>query len=84
MDQTKIERPLSRQEASDFLTQRGYKVASTTLAKLASVGGGPTYESFGRKPLYRPTDLLAWVQERSTGPRRSTSDRGRGHAPAGE
>jgi hypothetical protein len=70
------ERRLSRKEAAEFLTNLGYKTASATLAKLASVGGGPLFESFGRKPLYRSTDLLEWAQARSSGPRRSTSDRG--------
>lgn len=70
-----VDRLLSRKEASDFLTERGYRTAVPTLAKLACIGGGPVYESFGRKPLYRPADLLAWVAARSSGPRRSTSDR---------
>jgi hypothetical protein len=68
------ERPLTRREASEYLTERGYSVATSTLAKLATVGGGPIYKSFGRRPLYRPADLLAWVTSRSTGPRRSTSE----------
>ena len=55
---------------------RGYRTAPATLAKLASIGGGPTFESFGRKPLYREADLLAWAQAKTTGPRRSTIDPG--------
>jgi hypothetical protein len=70
----------TRRQAAEFLTEQGYPVASTTLAKYASVGGGPIFESFGRKPLYRPDDLLTWANERSTGPRRSTSDPGTTHA----
>jgi hypothetical protein len=70
-----VERRLSRREAAEFLTARGYRVAVATLAKLASVGGGPIFESFGRKPLYKESELLAWVQSRSSGPRRSTSDK---------
>jgi hypothetical protein len=68
------ERRLSRKEAAEFLTSLGYKTAQATLAKLASVGGGPVFESFGRKPLYKTADLLNWAQARSSGPRRSTSD----------
>jgi hypothetical protein len=67
---------LNRREAAQFLTERGYPVAPTTLAKYASVGGGPIFESFGRKPIYRESNLLAWAEARSTGPRRSTSDPG--------
>jgi hypothetical protein len=71
-----IECRLDRQQAAAFLTTRGYRTAPTTLAKLACIGGGPTFESFGRKPLYREADLLAWAQAKTTGPRRSTSDPG--------
>jgi hypothetical protein len=42
---------LDRRQAAAFLTARGYRTAPATLAKLACIGGGPTFESFGRKPL---------------------------------
>jgi hypothetical protein len=67
---------LDRRQAAAFLTARGYRTAPATLAKLACIGGGPTFESFGRKPLYREADLLAWARAKTTGPRRSTSDPG--------
>jgi hypothetical protein len=70
------ERLLGRKEAAQFLTERGYRTAPATLAKLACIGGGPPFESFGRRPLYRAADLLAWAQARTTGLRRSTSDPG--------
>lgn len=69
-------RHLSRQEASQFLRERGYPVAVRTLAQLAYLGGGPRFISFGRKPLYEPAELIAWAEARCTGPRRSTSDPG--------
>jgi hypothetical protein len=65
---------LDRAQAADYLTARGYKTARATLAKLACIGGGPTFHSFGRKPLYRPADLLQWAIERTSPPRRSTSE----------
>jgi hypothetical protein len=71
-----FEQRLDRQQAAAFLTARGYRTAPATLAKLASIGGGPIFESFGRKPLYREADLLAWAQAKTTGPRRSTNDPG--------
>lgn len=71
---TAIDRRLTRREASDYLTERGYRVATNTLAKYATVGGGPAFESFGRKPLYTERALLDWIASRTTGPRRSTSD----------
>jgi hypothetical protein len=69
-----LDRRLDRKEAAQFLTSRGYRTAPATLAKLACLGGGPAFESFGRRPLYREPDLLAWAQSRTTGPRRSTSE----------
>ena len=72
--QTEIERRLTRTEAAAFLTERGYRVAYATLNKYATVGGGPVFESFGRRPLYKPTDLLAWVASKTTAPRRHTSE----------
>ena len=71
-----FESRLDRRQAAAFLTARGYRTAPATLAKLACIGGGPTFESFGRKPLYREADLLAWARGKTTGPRRSTSDPG--------
>lgn len=67
---------LDRKQAAQFLTERGYRTAHATLAKLACLGGGPIFQSFGRKPLYREADLVAWAHARTTGPRRSTSDPG--------
>ena len=69
-------RLLDRKQAAAFLTERGYRTAPATLAKLACLGGGPIFESFGRRPLYREADLLAWAKAKTTGPRRSTSDPG--------
>jgi hypothetical protein len=71
-----LDRRLDRRQAAALLTERGFRTAPATLAKLACIGGGPTFESFGRKPLYREADLLAWAQAKTTGPRRSTSDPG--------
>jgi hypothetical protein len=70
------ERRFGRKEAAQYLTERGFRTAPATLAKLACIGGGPAFQSFGRWPLYREADLLAWAQSRTTGPRRSTSDPG--------
>jgi hypothetical protein len=69
---------LDRKQAAAFLTEHGFKTAVATLAKLACIGGGPLFRSFGRKPLYREADLLSWAQARTTGPRSSTSDPGTG------
>lgn len=52
---------LTRAGAAAFLWERGYPVAYATLNKYATVGGGPMFAKFGRKPLYTQADLLAWV-----------------------
>ena len=65
---------LRRSLAAAFLTERGYRTSPATLAKLASIGGGPKFRSFGRIPLYSEEDLLAWAEARTSILRRSTSD----------
>jgi hypothetical protein len=69
-----LDRSLDRREAAQFLTSRGYRTAPATLAKLACLGGGPVFRSFGRKPLYLAADLLRWAEARTTPPRNSTSE----------
>jgi hypothetical protein len=63
-----------RRGAAHFLTERGYKTAPATLARLACVGGGPAFRRFGRRPLYDEGDLLAWAQSRLSPPMQSTSE----------
>ena len=65
---------LRRIPAATFLRERGYPTTSATLAKLACIGGGPRFRSFGRIPLYSEDDLLAWAEARTSPLRRSTSD----------
>ena len=48
--ESEFDRKLTRREAAEFLTHQGYSVAPTTLAKYATVGGGPVFEKFGRRP----------------------------------
>jgi hypothetical protein len=68
------DRLLSRKEAAAFLCEHGYRVAVASLNKWASVGGGPKFRKFGRRPLYAPSDLLAWAEGRTTVPVSSTSE----------
>lgn len=65
--------PVCRKEAANFLTSRGYGVSAATLAKLATVGGGPVFTKFGRRPLYTRSALLNWAKSKTTPPRQSTS-----------
>ena len=65
---------LTRSQLGTALRDAGYPVANKTLATKASRGGGPPFQSFGRRPLYRWGDALAWAEGRLTAPRRSTSE----------
>ena len=54
---------LSRRDASNYLHKtRGIKRAPKTLAKLASIGGGPAFRKDGIRVLYDPADLDAWAE----------------------
>ncbi len=68
---------LRRWEASEYLgTVHGLTVAPATLAKLASVGGGPSYNRANRTPLYPTEELDRWAAARLGRLRQSTSDAG--------
>jgi hypothetical protein len=72
---------LTRHQTADDLTKAGFPVAHATLATKATRGGGPPYRLFGRKPLYRWADALAWAQGRCTEVRCSTSEHDTTSAP---
>jgi hypothetical protein len=63
---------LRRDAAAEFI-RNNFSIPCTTqtLAKFASIGGGPLYRYNGRFPVYDPADLAAWVAER-TGPKVSS------------
>jgi hypothetical protein len=71
------ERPrLRRSEVPTYLMEKhGVPIAVATLNKLASIGGGPAMEYFGRIPTYAPDALDAWVEQRLSKPVRSTAER---------
>jgi hypothetical protein len=66
---------LRRAEAAIYVeTTYGFPCSRQWLAKLAVVGGGPTYRKAGRTPLYAPIDLDTWASSRIGEPQQSTSD----------
>ncbi len=68
---------LRRRDLADALTERGFPVSEATLATKASRPGpygGPPFRSFGRIPLYRWGDALAWAESRLSAPRSNTSE----------
>lgn len=53
---------LTREAASRHLLDRwGISRKPVTLAKLATIGGGPRFRKAGRTPLYDRRDLDAWA-----------------------
>ncbi|PWC26965.1 hypothetical protein [Teichococcus aestuarii] len=66
---------LRRREASEYLLHvHGLPIAVATLAKLASVGGGPAYNKCGITPLYPREELDTWALQRLGQVVRSTSE----------
>jgi len=66
---------LRRWEASEYLVKvHGIHLSASTLAKYASIGGGPAFQKSIRTPLYPTAELDRWAAERLGGLRRSTSD----------
>jgi hypothetical protein len=65
---------LTRRQVAAALTAAGYPTAPATLARKASVGGGPKFSKWGRLPIYRWADALEWAQSRLSPPVASTSE----------
>ena len=56
----------TRKGAADYVRDHhGVRCAASTLAKLATVGGGPVLEYVGHLPTYRQADLDAWIRNRT-------------------
>ncbi len=59
------ERKYRRAEASEYLKQEhGLDFAPTTLAKLATTGGGPAFYSGPKFPLYPQSGLDEWAKQK--------------------
>jgi hypothetical protein len=65
---------LTREQTAHALTYSGFPTSPATLATKACRGGGPPFRRFGRKPLYRWGDTIAWAESRLGPPVRSTSE----------
>lgn len=70
-------RYLRRKPAGKHLKEKFGFGSEKTLAKLASVGGGPEMVYAGNIPLYTEEKLDAWAMSKLSKPVRSTSDRDR-------
>jgi hypothetical protein len=68
-------RMLRRSEASAYVREHwAFPCSTAWLAKLAVVGGGPTFRRAGRFPIYATADLDDWARSRISAPVRSTSE----------
>jgi hypothetical protein len=65
---------LRRDVLAKALTEAGFPVATATLATKACRGDGPPFRVFGRIPLYRWGDGLAWAQGKLSPVRRSSAE----------
>lgn len=65
---------LRRPDLVEALAERGFPITVKTLETMATRGGGPQYQTFGRAVLYRWSDALAWAEGRLSSPRRSSSE----------
>ena len=65
---------LRRGDAAEYVRANwGVPCSRSWLAKLAVVGGGPTFRKSGRAPIYTTARLDKWVEGRISRPRQSTS-----------
>lgn len=65
---------LSRAEAADYIIGLGLSVTKKSLAKFATIGGGPEFHKWGQKAVYTRDALDAWVASKLSPPMKSTSE----------
>ncbi len=65
---------LSRAQTAAALTEAGFRISPATLATKATRGGGPPFQKFSSRPLYRWGDCLDWAHSRLSSPCMSTSE----------
>ena len=65
---------LTREAAARALTEAGYPTRGSTLATKVSRGGGPLYQLYSGRAIYRWSDLLAWAESRVTEPQCNSSE----------
>jgi hypothetical protein len=65
---------LTRRQLAAALSAAGYPVAASTLNTMATRGGGPPYQKFGPRPLYRWGPAIKWAEERLSKPARTNAE----------
>jgi hypothetical protein len=59
-----LSRLLTREQTALALTGAGFPTKAKTLATKATRGGGPPYQIYGGRVLYRWEDALKWAQSK--------------------
>lgn len=65
---------LRRKQAGEYLKTKYGFCSEKSLAKLATVGGGPIFHKAGTAALYAPKALDEWALAKISAPVRSTSE----------
>ena len=65
---------LPNDQAAAALTAKGYPTRPATLNTKRTRGGGPPFQKYGSRVLYRWGDLLDWASSRLSAPVGSTSE----------
>lgn len=64
-----------RTAAAKYIENKtGAPCSPATLARLASVGGGPKFQKIGHVPVYSDEDLDAWIASRTSEKVASTAE----------
>ena len=66
-------RYLNRREQAEYCRQRGLKITTAQITKLAH-GGGPEYQIWGNQAVSTPQQMDEWIAAKLSPPRRSTSE----------
>jgi len=74
IDNLTPETQLRRTAVAEASTAHGFPIKAKTLATMASRGGGPPFQWWGRIPLYKWGPYLDWAKGRLSEPRSSTSE----------
>jgi hypothetical protein len=65
---------LTRDQTAAALTAAGFPTSSKTLATKATRGGGPPFQRYGPRCLYKWGNSLRWAHSRLSPPISSTSE----------
>lgn len=65
----------TKKQASEYLTTTlGLPVAEKTLSKLISIGGGPEFQKFNKRVVYKQSSLDTWAESRLSQPHKNSSE----------